>query len=649
MMTATRKYFYKQLHTRIQAFFLSLANMRPHLVFVYKHIRLFVVFFCILNSIVCRTSLKNGLDLNDLDDNNSMDIANFFLEPFQESSFEEEDLDEIQILFEPEEILLEDWEVAYEDRIPFEEKYPTLSRTYKYPTVNYRKLENIIQSALRSPKNSQLSTSDILSSETEAETENFVRVQDHQFVLGNKPFYFVGFNSYYAFMHSVKQQDRSKVEILLQNAKQQNLNVMRVFAFCDGPGLEPPGTWSGFYVPCKYTFQESPGNLNEEVFEGLDYLIYKSRQVGIRLILTLTNYKQFFGGVEMYARWALRSNNVENATVLDFFTKDQYKLMYKAYVTQIISRANTFNNVPYADDSTIMAWDLINDPRCANCPGPSFDHVLNEWLTEMSDFVKTLAPKQLVTATLIGYFGETTPKNIIHNPGSWVVCLGTDFYNQFSIPNLDYSSMLLYPYHKRYDYPNEVDCSDKCRREWMERSLVQHIKVARQKLNIPLVIKEFGLAGERNERSLVYQTVFNQSIRSVNDNDALGGVMFWSAGIEGDMDWDNKMVYIDSSRTYMPRPKIEPLPEDVEYKQWLDSARLKYFRREEQWECQRIEEERNLDLFATPSGYKNSTLLQTIESMGTRTCQLDQQCSVGKQKEVVGIGQWVKGIFQSFL
>ncbi len=37
---------------------------------------------------------------------------------------------------------------------------------------------------------------------------------------------------------------------------------------------------------------------------------------------------------------------------------------YKAYLTHIIQRTNSINGLHYADDSTILAWELLNEPRC---------------------------------------------------------------------------------------------------------------------------------------------------------------------------------------------------------------------------------------------------------------------------------------------
>eukprot|EP01026_Neomeris_dumetosa_P082917 TRINITY_DN95523_c0_g2_i2.p1 TRINITY_DN95523_c0_g2~~TRINITY_DN95523_c0_g2_i2.p1 ORF type:complete len:370 (-),score=39.92 TRINITY_DN95523_c0_g2_i2:414-1460(-) len=347
----------------------------------------------------------------------------------------------------------------------------------------------------------------------------------------------------------------------------------------------------------------------------------------------------------MYARWALRTNNLENSTVLEFFESKDMKLMYKAYITQIITRINKMNGIKYSEDSTIMAWDLINDPRCANCPKVAYDDVLYDWLQEMSTYVAQIAPRQLITAGIIGHFGESSPDKLLHNPAPWVVCLGVDFQRLFSLKNLHFGSMNSYPYYKRYNYPNFVDCKHDCRLEWVKRSLHHHIQVAEQRLDKPFIVSEFGLAGERLERSMLFDLIYKGIIESALEGNSLGGVMFWNAGVEGDMDWDNKMIYIDGSNMYNGRPNPEVLQEDREYKSWLDKSRRKFFRREQQSECQAVKEAEYFDLFTMPFGYKNTTVKNIIKSAGSQICELSSECSTRNSKAL----PYIYGLQQSLL
>ena len=47
-----------------------------------------------------------------------------------------------------------------------------------------------------------------------------------------------------------------------------------------------------------------------------------------------------------------------------FFNDTAARELYKEYVAAIVGRTNTRTGALYRDDPTILAWDLINEPRC---------------------------------------------------------------------------------------------------------------------------------------------------------------------------------------------------------------------------------------------------------------------------------------------
>lgn len=56
-------------------------------------------------------------------------------------------------------------------------------------------------------------------------------------------------------------------------------------------------------------------------------------------------------------RWA-GLNNTD-----DFFTNWRCKELYRNHVSAILGRVNHFNGRTYKDDPTIMAWNLLSEPR----------------------------------------------------------------------------------------------------------------------------------------------------------------------------------------------------------------------------------------------------------------------------------------------
>lgn len=59
-----------------------------------------------------------------------------------------------------------------------------------------------------------------------------------------------------------------------------------------------------------------------------------------------------------------------------FFREEACKKLYKDNVDYIVNRKNSYNGIMYKNDPTILAWNLINEPRCetwrpenSDCPG----------------------------------------------------------------------------------------------------------------------------------------------------------------------------------------------------------------------------------------------------------------------------------------
>ncbi|KAK1379354.1 hypothetical protein POM88_026098 [Heracleum sosnowskyi] len=98
------------------------------------------------------------------------------------------------------------------------------------------------------------------------------------------------------------------------------MTVCRTWAFSDG---DSPNA-----------LQVSPGVFNERVFKGLDYVIVEARRHRIRLILSLVNNLNAFGGKAQYVRWAKEAGvNVSSSTdshtirILDVVTEDRESLL----------------------------------------------------------------------------------------------------------------------------------------------------------------------------------------------------------------------------------------------------------------------------------------------------------------------------------
>lgn len=62
-----------------------------------------------------------------------------------------------------------------------------------------------------------------------------------------------------------------------------------------------------------------------------------------------------------------------------FFSDPGARRLYKQHVAAIVKRRNSITGVPYRDDPTIFAWELINEPRCEVWAAPYCRTWLQSW------------------------------------------------------------------------------------------------------------------------------------------------------------------------------------------------------------------------------------------------------------------------------
>ncbi|XP_051123576.1 mannan endo-1,4-beta-mannosidase 1-like [Andrographis paniculata] len=344
----------------------------------------------------------------------------------------------------------------------------------------------------------------------------FVRRRGSQFELHGSPFLFNGFNAYWM-MHlaSSDPAQRHKVSEVFREASAAGLTVCRTWAFNDG-GADAPA------------LQISPGTYDQRVFEGLDFVVSEASRYGLRLILAFVNNYKDFGGRPQYAQWA-RDAGARDATSDDaFYTHPLIRRYYKDHVRTVITRVNTITRVAYRDDPTIMAWELINEPRCES---DYSGRTVNGWVAEMAAYVKSLDGKHLVEIGMEGFYGETMPERKQQvNPGYEV---GTDFIRSNLIGEVDFATI--------HAYPDiwESGKSDGEQAGFMERWLWAHWDDAAKILRKPLVVAEFGksskdpgfsLAARDAYMGTVYRDVYRYARMGGN---VMGGSLVWQLMAEG--------------------------------------------------------------------------------------------------------------------
>lgn len=323
-------------------------------------------------------------------------------------------------------------------------------------------------------------------------------------MLNGDPFYANGFNAYWLMYAASDPSLRPKVTSAFQEASAHGLTVARTWAFSDGG-----------YKPLQY----APGSYNEEMFKGLDFVVAEARRYGIKLILSFANNYDSFGGKKQYVNWAKNQGQYLNSDD-DFFRNPVVKSFYKNHIKAVVNRYNSFTEMHYRDDPTIMAWELMNEPRCTSDPS---GRTIQAWIMEMAPYVKSMDRNHLLEAGLEGFYGQSSPQRKSLNPS---LDIGTDFIANNRIPGIDFATV--------HSYPDQwlSSSNDESQLSFLNNWLDTHIHDAQHILRKPILLAEFGKSSKDSgfntfQRDQMFNTVFYKVYASAKSGGAAAGGLFW--------------------------------------------------------------------------------------------------------------------------
>lgn len=307
--------------------------------------------------------------------------------------------------------------------------------------------------------------------------EGFVSVRDGQFHLDGKAFRFAGANNYY-----LVYKPESMAADVFGSAAAMGLKVVRTWGFLDGRSHND------------VVLQPELGKFSEEGFLQLDRVVEQAARHGLKLVVTLVNRWDDFGGMKWYVE------QTGGGDVDEFYTRPETRAAYKAWVSRVLNRVNARTGLAYKDDPAIFAWQLANEPRCPS--DPSGD-TLVEWAREMSAFVKSIDPHHLVSVGDEGFYRRPGDADWTRSGRE-----GVDWLRLLSLPDIDYGTVHLYPEHWGKSPDWGVD--------WIR----EHVRDA-GKLGKPVVIEEFGLK-DKARREAVYEAWL-----AAAEEEGAGGTMVW--------------------------------------------------------------------------------------------------------------------------
>ena len=363
-----------------------------------------------------------------------------------------------------------------------------------------------------------------------AKQSGFVTVKGRHFLLDGKPYYFAGANLWYGmYLGSPgKTGDRPRLMKELDQLAAQGVRNLRVLAISEDSELKRA-------VHPAVLLQ--PGQVDETLWQGLDFLLQEMARRDMKAVLYLNNFWQWSGGMSQYVAWTTGQPINDPDVTGDwnkfikgsaaFYREPKAQEAFRAVIKQLVTRRNTVNGRVYDADPTIMSWQLANEPR----PGVDGDGThfaaFSEWIDATSGYIKRLAPRQLVSSGNEGWMGSSGSREL--------------FVKSHGTKNIDYLTYHMWaPNWTWFDPKKPAETYDGAWKK-MQDYLDWHIDAANE-MDKPIVLEEFGINRDggsyRPDATTIYRDRFYTAIygvlaRRAAAGDAIAGSNFWAWGGTG--------------------------------------------------------------------------------------------------------------------
>lgn len=353
--------------------------------------------------------------------------------------------------------------------------------------------------------------------------KSFITVKNGQFIKKGQPYYFVGTNYWYGPLLGADDNQHQRLANELDQLSNLGVNNLRILVGAEG------GTGNSTVKPA---LQTAPGVYNEKLLVGLDYLLNEMANRNMEAVLYLNNNWIWSGGMSRYLAWN-GYGEVPNPFLPDvswddymkyteqFHRCEPCKTQYNQHITTILERKNSINAKAYADDTTIMSWQLANEPRVfSNANQQHF----TQWLNSSVDLINELAPNQLISTGNEGKAGSTNSISV--------------YEAVHQNPHIDYLTMHMWPKNWSWYNINSEAESVKISIDKANQYMNEHLIIAKR-MNKPIVMEEFGFPRKQESnsplsstthRDTFFNAMFERIVKSKNTNGNLAGLNFWAYG-----------------------------------------------------------------------------------------------------------------------
>ena len=357
-----------------------------------------------------------------------------------------------------------------------------------------------------------------------SKTDRFIRVKDGLFYKEGVPYHFVGANFWYGAILGSQGEggDRERLLKELDFLKENGVDNLRILVGADGP--------ENVTAKVEPTLQRAPGEYNDEILDGLDYLMMELGKRGMYAVLYLNNSWEWSGGYSQYLEWAgagpvkipaVDGWNAFSEYVAQYAKNEKAKALFAQYVEDIITRTNRYTNVKYVDDPAIMSWQIGNEPRAF---GDDNKAAYRQWMAEVAAQIRALDPNHLISTGSEGKAGTEGDIEL------WRAIHADS--------NIDYMTIHIWPYNWGWIRPENMQENLASSIANTQDYIDEHLAIAAE-CRKPLVMEEFGFprdgmkydkAASTIGRDTYYEAVFACIQKNKQQGGLFAGCNFWAWG-----------------------------------------------------------------------------------------------------------------------
>jgi mannan endo-1,4-beta-mannosidase len=367
----------------------------------------------------------------------------------------------------------------------------------------------------------------------QARPTTFIRREGKGFTRLGRPYRYAGANMWYAAWLGADAPfgDRARLRRELDAMKALGIVNLRILGGAEHSPLRNS---------IRPAFHRGSLDYDEALLSGLDFALAEMGQRGMHAVIYLTNFWEWSGGMATYLYWTNGGRYVDMNDpahpwpqfpdfVADFYASEAAVRLYHNHVRTIVGRRNRITDAPYSQDSTIMAWQLANEPRPGGSEAvgrramPSY----LAWIDATARLIKSLDPNHLVSTGSEGTMG----------------CIGDDqcVADAHGFDSIDYLTAHIWP--QNWSWADPADLAGTWPNvETRTRAYIAAQVATAERLNKPLVIEEFGFPRDGGSfdpavatrfKDRFYGLIYEAVEASMRSGGPIAGSNFWAWNGEG--------------------------------------------------------------------------------------------------------------------